>query len=902
MATTRFDGWLTSVRALFALLTLATVSTAQCSLYFDSVGPAAGPTSASTMVEWDPDGPGPMPECLVVGSASQIAQSQIVRGVAVYDWVTGVWSGLGGGLQGVVNALAVLTNGDLVLGGYERVGATGSQPCVKRWNGSAWIDLGLPAAPGSGTTAVSVTALATTANGDLYATGNFALSGGSGGCIARWSNGVWSQVGTVVGSGEFLCADGAGGIVAGGMFSQGRVGRFDGTTWQWLATTFAPAYGSQTSRGVFLANGDLVIIGGFASVDGVAATNVARWNGSSWSAMGAGLPAVLGGPTAVDVLPDGSVLVGAGPLPLLLAGGQQSLLARWDGNTWSAYGGSAVAGVAGSFLDLLVTSAHGVVAGAGGPMPTMPVGAVFRWDGATWQGLGQGMDGSVHAIAVDPAGDLLAVGRFRSLGAVPGCDGLARWTGQQWSPVATLPPQVRPESLRILPNGSLLTIGSVPFQPFYLAEWDGTSWQDRMTGWIGLPSRSLALRDGTMVIGGAFTQAAGTAAHNIVTYDGTTWSPIGAGVPGFNVLPLLQSRDGDLWVADVQTISPNQAESRILRWNGVTWSKVGSPLPGRVDDLIECADGSFVVGGRFYVPFAGWRSMRLVAGDWKRMAETSGSGNERVRLHERPDGELVMVKADISSLSGASLLRWTAGGWVWFGSIPAGQVNVLRNLPGGDLLVGGSFTSVNGVTIRSLARWDGASWSEVAGGFGGVPSVSAGVGVAVRDIVTLPSGELAVSGGFEHAGSVASPGLVWLRSTCPAAMTAVGVGCSASGGAVQLRGVDLPSLGGRFQAVTTGAPAAVLGVAVWGLGSANVALASVLPQAGPGCMLLTAPVAIEIVLAAFGVVHTGLRLAATPALLGGSVHHQVLPVELDASGQLQTVTAANALVLTIGSY
>ena len=61
---------------------------------------------------------------------------------------------------------------------------------------------------------------------------------------------------------------------------------------------------------VMLPNGDLIAGGSFSSVGGVAANNIARWNGWTWAPMGSGMddnfPAVL----ALAVLPNGDLIAG----------------------------------------------------------------------------------------------------------------------------------------------------------------------------------------------------------------------------------------------------------------------------------------------------------------------------------------------------------------------------------------------------------------------------------------------------------------------------------------------------------------------------------------------------------------------------------------------------------------
>src|SRR5581483_11190637 len=90
-----------------------------------------------------------------------------------------------------------------------------------------------------------------------------------------------------------------------------------------------------------LTNGDLVAAGNFTSAGGVAATNIARWNGTAWSAFGNG--AMGGSPSVVyatTVSTNGDLFV-TGAFTSI-GGVAAAGVSRWDG-VWHPLG----AGIAG---------------------------------------------------------------------------------------------------------------------------------------------------------------------------------------------------------------------------------------------------------------------------------------------------------------------------------------------------------------------------------------------------------------------------------------------------------------------------------------------------------------------------------------------------------------------------
>jgi len=102
--------------------------------------------------------------------------------------------------------------------------------------------------------------------------------------------------------------------------------------------------------------------------------------------------------------------------------------------------------------------------------------------------------------------------------------------------------------------------------------------------------------------------------------------------------------------------------------------------------------------------------------------------------------------------SSGSIERWDAGtgSWVMLGATN-GRPLCLLAAQNGDLLVGGSFTTVNGVAVSRLARWSGGSWSSVGGGV-----TFSSLQAYVYALAELPSGDLAVAGFFNQAGGVSA--------------------------------------------------------------------------------------------------------------------------------------------------
>jgi hypothetical protein len=177
----------------------------------------------------------------------------------------------------------------------------------------------------------------------------------------------------------------------------------------------------------------LYAAGRFNTIGGVPAANIARWNGQAWSAVGLGI-----GPASTSTLIEVLRVIDDGSGPKLYAGGafasaggtSVSNLAAFDGQTWSNVGG----GVAGTGARVCSVAGFddgrgdGVAIYAGGSFATaggVPARNLARFDGASWTGIHA--DGAIPTVlALEPvdlpttSGRALVVGGdFDSIAGVP---------------------------------------------------------------------------------------------------------------------------------------------------------------------------------------------------------------------------------------------------------------------------------------------------------------------------------------------------------------------------------------------------------------------------------------------------------------------------------------------------
>lgn len=296
-------------------------------------------------------------------------------------------------------------------------------------------------------------------------------------------------------------------------------------------------------------NGDLIAGGLFTTAGGVAASSIARWDGTAWSALGQG---VYAGVNALATLSNGDLVVGG---DFILAGGVlRQGIARWNGTTWSGLG----PGMNGSVNALVVLPNGDLV--AGGTFTTAGTAAaagVALWNGSSWSAVGSGFSGWVHALAVLANGDLVAGGVFLSLGGV-GANGIARWDGNGWSTLGTG-----------MGGAFFPTVHSLAVQP-----------------------------GGGLIAGGDFGTAGATSANNIARWNGVAWERLGSGVDA-SVFALTVLPDGVLVAGGGFYSAGGMNVSHLARWNGMAWSAVGAGANDDVQALTMLPGGDLALGGNF---------------------------------------------------------------------------------------------------------------------------------------------------------------------------------------------------------------------------------------------------------------------------------------------------------------
>lgn len=393
----------------------------------------------------------------------------------------------------------------------------------------------------------------------------------------------------------------------------------------------------------------------------------------------------------------------------VIGGVAASRVARWDGRTWQRLGDQ---GVGGTVWTIAAYDDNVYVAG------TLGGGNIARWNGSKWSRLGEGLDGPWVSSLEFYNGLLVAGGAFQHAGEKYAV-GIAFWDGSEWYPMGATSgvfhDLVRFNG-RLCGAGNFVQLGALTVNR--VACWDGSAWHALGAGLDGT-AHALAVHDGHLYVGGKFTKAGAVSTGKLARWNGTTWESIG--YPSeFDVASL--AFRGDTLVVAVEDFEADPDDPKILEWDGHSWKAPPLQPEGSVDDLASDGENVIVVGD--FVEIGDKVVGRIAEWDgssWSAMAAPGLSGLQgTASAFGVWQGDLY-VAGNFHSAgdSTANLIaRWTGDGWEPVGVFERDEKDVVLALLGTPqgLYAGGWFATIGGIRASNIAVWNGIGWKSLGSG------------------------------------------------------------------------------------------------------------------------------------------------------------------------------------------
>lgn len=310
----------------------------------------------------------------------------------------------------------------------------------------------------------------------------------------------------------------------------------------------------------------------------------------------------------------------------------------------------------------------------------------------SWQDVGGGTNNSSHGM-LTWNGKLVNLGSFNNP-----CNRVATWDGTQWECLGGGVGIVARAGC--VWNGNLVVVGDFwnNFQPCTgcngVAMWDGTQWTGFDQGFNN-DVLTCTVYNGDLIIGGDFTQANGVPINRVARWNETTqtFESMGAVTDMDNDVRCMTVYDGELWVGgDFNNVGGNPPSDGLVKWDESTQSWTGGnsgvDLVGGVNETVRVLyvnpnDGNLYLGGEF---------------------------------PELWDGD---AAAEDFNMAGVAM--YDGSNWFPLGTGLNEYCRAIHEY-NGDLIVGGYFTTADGVACNKIARWNTTTqtFSPMGQGFDGV--------------------------------------------------------------------------------------------------------------------------------------------------------------------------------------
>lgn len=641
---------------------------------------------------------------LYIGGVFTIVGNMFITNLA--EWNGSSWSAVGSGVNGTVDAL-VFSGGNLYAGGAFTTAGGKVVNHIAVWNGSDWSALG----GGMNNTVFTLT----TSGGNLYAGGFFTMATNNGpvavnvGYIAEWNGNSWTNLGIGMNSTVVALATLGTNVVAGGQFTYGGytpapyIAEWNGTTW------LALAGGLNSSVTALAVSGTNLFVGGNfkqATNSGpsvISTPYIAEWNGSSWTNLALGLNNSVEslGVSGANLFVGGYFTFATNTGPVAIAA---SLIAEWNGSSWSALGTGV--GQVGLSVTALGFWGGNLIAG-GGFTRADTVGAdnLAQWDGANWSPVVSGLNNSVAAVVVMGT-NLFIGGGFLAVGNNAPASYIAQWTGSGWAALGSgvngTVNALAVYGTNLVVGGAFTTAGGLGATN--IAAWNGSAWSPLDLGIGGAFVQALAVLGTNLFASGMFTTAGGVAATNIAEWNGSSWSPVGLGIGGFFVDALAVSGT-NLYAGGIFTTAGSIAALNIAHWDGNNWSALGGGVNSIVNALAVSGNDLFA-GGSFTVATnngpAAVTASHIAQWDGSNWSALGGGMNNTVSALAMSGANLyaggaftVATNSGPVAVSASHIAQWDGSNWSALGSGANNTVSAMT-VSGAALYVGGSFTTAGG--------------------------------------------------------------------------------------------------------------------------------------------------------------------------------------------------------------
>ncbi len=482
------------------------------------------------------------------------------------------------------------------------------QTLIQRWDGSSWA---LAISDNSNPTRDNLLTAVTCASGtDCWAVG-FQAGGGAWQTLAqRWNGLTWTITATPNTTSlrhNFFYGVGcasptecwAVGLADDGTSDRTMVQRWNGTTWTIVESpNIVPTRDNAFYGVTCVAGSGCWTVGTFSPAVALHQTLIAAWNGTAWMAINS--PNVPQKKT--NILSDAECTSASDCWTVGFAykggGNPQTLIERWEGNAWTIVDSPNASTTQAHFLRGMTCNGASDCWAVGYYIPGGAAQTLIaRWNGASWSlvpspNTSAAANNFLNEIACSSATDCFAVGYARA-GTINQTL-IQHWDGNAWSIVSS--PNTGADRANVLSDIACTSatdcwaIGSARengIDKSLIQRWDGNAWTITTSPMTGATDNNalsaIACPSSTecWAVGSYYTDTEFISHTLVQRWDGTSWaivnSPNSAATEENSLYGVGCAAAGNCWAVGSHTTASGLYRTMTQEWKGTGWNIVSSP-------------------------------------------------------------------------------------------------------------------------------------------------------------------------------------------------------------------------------------------------------------------------------------------------------------------------------------
>lgn len=402
------------------------------------------------------------------------------------------------------------------------------------------------------------------------------------------------------------------------------------------------------------------------------------------------------------------------------------------------------------------------IGGAFTRVQDLKAGGLAYWDGKKWHGMDKTPFLNVKDILFDSSGVMYVAGMYSSLRSI-----VAKWDGIKWDTLGSGGFQgaifnlIIDKKSKLYAGGNFSEVGGVPMRQ--IAQWDGSKWNSLDDGLkfnnttsVASVSKMVLDTNGDLIVGGFFDRANSVViSSGVARWNGTAWSTVGDSIGYIHDLAI--DKKGNLYASgDFDWRRSGMIGDFIAKWNGTDWVSIGNGnyFNDNVRAIAVDSKGTLYAGGGFggysawtNLTTPAWGVAKFNGTTWEPLGSGIAGSEKSIASLQFKNDDTLLVGGSFTNAGGTGsnyFAFWTGSKWSGFDNSGVdNRVFASINSADSGLIIGGEFSTVDGISAKRIARFYNGKWQSMGSGFDSI----------VYCIAQNSKGEIFAGGNFAYSGT-----------------------------------------------------------------------------------------------------------------------------------------------------